>query len=172
MFRPIEHHALMKGPRTQRKWREARYFLRMLHAHSAQATQTDAEEFGFIASAFLTAARSVTDVACQEHPHFFARTYETWKSALDPEMLATHTFIDKRRNRAVHHGEASAQHAFESRPAMHVYSPAIAPWVFDDGAMVDVSVYSVQIDGESRQMLPLLSRYLENLRIFVDELDG
>jgi hypothetical protein len=162
----------MAGPRTQRKWREARYFLAALNAHSAKATQTDAEEFGFIASAFLTAARSVTDVACKEHPRTFTRTYETWKSSLDPEMLATHTFIDKRRSRAVHHGEASAQHAFESRPAVHVYSPAIAPWVFDDGATVDVSVYSIQIDGESRPMLPLLSRYLDELGKFVDVLDG
>ena len=162
----------MAGPRTQRKWREARYFLVALHAHCAKATHGDAEEFGFLASAFLTAARSVTDVACKEHPHTFSRTYETWKSSLDPELLATHAFVEYRRSRAVHHGEESAQHEFESRPAAHVYSPAIAPWVFDEGATVDVSVYCVQIDGESRPMLPLLSRYLERLENFVDAFNG
>jgi hypothetical protein len=45
---------------TQRKLREAQFFLRKLHEESRRLARNDPEESAFYLSAFLSAARSVT----------------------------------------------------------------------------------------------------------------
>jgi hypothetical protein len=160
----------MSSPLTQRKWREARYFLGALSACDGDPNLEKAEEFGFLTSAFLTAARSVIDTACKENPGTFAPVFDAWKSSLDAEMCAIHEFVGKRRVRTVHFGEESTQQSEEFRPALHVQSRSVAPWAFDEGAYVAVSVYSIQLDGEPRSAREYFSRYLDSLAVFVAEL--
>ena len=80
-------------------------------------------------------------------------------------------FVSMQRVRAVHFGESSGQHSSESRPALHVYSGAVAPWAFDQDATVEVSVYSLRLNGEARSVREVFSRYLESLALFVAKLE-
>ena len=162
----------MPNPLTQRKWREARFFCIKLAALDGDPNLSRAEEFGFLASAFLCAARSVVDVACKENPDAFAQVFQVWKSSLDPEIRAMYEFVSTQRVRAVHFGESTGQHSTESRPALQVYSSALAPWAFDEGATVEVSVYSLRLNGEVRSAREVFSRYLESLALFVAKLEA
>lgn len=162
----------MSSPLTQRKWREARYFLGALSACDGDPNLGRAEKFGFLTSAFLTAARSVIDTASKENPGTYAPVFDAWKSSLDAEMRAVREFVGKQRNRTVHFGKGSTQQSEECRPALHVQSRSVAPWAFDEGAYVGVSVYSIQINGELRSARDLFSRYLDSLAAFVAALEA
>ncbi|MGH9927870.1 MAG: hypothetical protein ACREA9_01445 [Pyrinomonadaceae bacterium] len=157
---------------TQRKWREAHFFCNKLSALDGDPNLARAEEFGFLASAFLSAARSVVDVACKENPKVFAKVFEIWKASLDPEIRAMYEFVSMQRVRAVHFGESSSQQSHVVRPALHVQSSMVAPWAFDQDATVEVSVYSIWLNGEDRSARDLFSRYLESLALFVAKLEA
>ena len=157
---------------TQRKWREARFFCNKLGALDGDPNLGRAEEFGFFASAFLSAARSVLDVACKENPSAFAQVFEAWKSSLDHETRAMYEYVSTQRVRAVHFGDSSAQHSSESRPALHVYSSAVAPWAFDQDATVEVSVYSLRMSGEVWSAREVFARYVDSLALFIAKLEA
>ena len=162
----------MSSPLTHRKWREARYFLNALSVLDGDPNLGKADEFGFLTSAFLTAARSVVDVAIQEERAAFTRVFESWKSSLDAEMRAIHEFVGARRNRTVHFGEESSQQSTEARPALHVLSASVAPWAYDEDATIDVSIYSIQLDGNARPAREVFARYLNSLAEFVAALSA
>ena len=88
-------------PATQRKLREARFFLSKLESHECALDGGSLEEAGFYFSAFLSAARSVTFVLEAEQPNGYKKWSPIWRATRsDRERLLLSRFTDA-RNRAL-----------------------------------------------------------------------
>ncbi len=88
-------------PATLKKLREARFFMLKLQNHGCDSEPQSAEEIEFYLSAFLAAARSVTNVLAAEQPQPYLQWSPNWRKARsERERLLLQRFVDA-RNRAL-----------------------------------------------------------------------
>lgn len=72
---------MAKIPRTERKPREARFFLGWMHK-AKESLALDREDFDFYLSAFLSAGRSVTFCLQNENKERYDAWFLAWRDAL------------------------------------------------------------------------------------------
>lgn len=85
---------------TQKKLREAAYFLRSLNEESQKTVRNEPEAFEFYLNAFLSAARSVTFVLQWEEKEKYDEWFETWSASRSEEDQALLSFMKDQRNYA------------------------------------------------------------------------
>jgi hypothetical protein len=109
-------------PKIQKKLREAKFFLSHM-MQSARSTQSEREHFEFYFSAFLSAARSVTD--------FFERKQKAWwsqwkanRASKSPEDLRLLNQMTKQRDNEVHEKGADVSHQVEDVPVSKIETPS------------------------------------------------
>jgi len=123
-------------PLTQRKLREAQFFLSRLESQVCTPDGASSEEAEFYLSAFLSAARSVTFVLESEQPGSYKAWSVAWRaSRSDRERLLLSRFTDA-RNRALKRetpSVATDQTAFAPAPSTSLHPELI--FFFDDEPM-------------------------------------
>jgi hypothetical protein len=160
-------------PKTLRKLQEARFFWGHMRMESARYPQPDREHFEFYLSAFLSAARSVTD--------FFERNQRLWwsqwknhkdRSDDDRQLLNQMT---KQRDNEVHEKGADVSHHMEDVPLSKIetpsgvlaaHAPASEPW---GEVKVGLKVYYLTLGGKPVNALETCQRYLGSLERAVEE---
>jgi len=83
---------------TQKKLREAIFFLRLLNQEGREAVHNEPEAFEFYLNAFLSAARSITFALQYEEKDKYDAWFQTWfnnRSKKDRELL---NFLRDQRN--------------------------------------------------------------------------
>src|SRR5258706_6051871 len=118
---------------TQKKLREATFFLSHLDREGTQAMLSPAEAFEFYLSAFLSAARSVTFVLEAEEPEKYRAWSRTWRATLtesDRQLLGEFTTA---RNRAVKRETPTVAEDWLNSKRQHPYAglPAEILFFFD-----------------------------------------
>jgi len=106
--------------RTQRKLREAQFFLGKLVQEGGRVVRSDPEAFGFYLSALLSAARSVTWALQFEEKDKYDAWFPNWlarRPADDQEFLA---FLKDQRNYEQKRGGAEVSVAWDYIPVSRV----------------------------------------------------
>ncbi len=83
---------------TQKKLREARFFLQHLVLESQRLTLDEPEAFGYFLSAFLSAARSVTFAIQNEEKQKYDDWFPTWFDNLSESDSSLMNFLKTQRN--------------------------------------------------------------------------
>jgi hypothetical protein len=99
-------------PVTERKLREARFFLRKLQ-EKAQAVVGDPEEFGFYLSALLSAGRSVTFALQVENKDGYDAWFPVWFEKQNQQDQDLFKFMNNQRVKEVHQGAADVDKQVE-----------------------------------------------------------
>ena len=161
-------------PKIQKKLCEAKFFLNHM-MQSARSTRLDHEHLEFYLSAFLSAARSVTD--------FFERKQKAWwsqwkanRASKSPEDLRLLNQMTKQRDNEVHEEGADVAHRIEDVPlskietpsALHVaYAPSFGePW---GEVQVGLKVYYFTLGGKTVNVIETCRRYVGLLECAVAE---
>jgi len=103
-------------PETDRKLREAAFFLRLLTIEEGSTVLNDHDAFGFYLSAFLSAARSVTWVLQKEAgvgQDIYDPWYTAWEARQSPDHRDLLTFMNKQRVAEIHKLGATTTSAIE-----------------------------------------------------------
>jgi hypothetical protein len=104
-------------PQTQKKLREAHFFLWHLQAKSWLLPTDNAEEFEFFLSAFLSAARSVYLVLLQcEGQSRFSRWFDEWERTCCEQERRLLDFMRVQRNQEQHQRGADVSPIQKSIP--------------------------------------------------------
>lgn len=106
----------MSIPMTQKKLREARFFLQHLQRVGPQPVRNDPEHFDFFMSAFLSAARSVTFALHNEQTRHYGEWFPSWLDRRSEEDRSLLGFMKKQRNVAQKKGEVQLETEFEYVP--------------------------------------------------------
>src|SRR2546426_3543630 len=106
-------------PKTEKKLREARFFLSAMSA-AAKSTRLDEENFEFFLSAFLSAARSVPDVMRVEGKKQYKGWYRRWEANLSEGERNLWRFINNQRIATVHREGVEVQTEIEFVPITRV----------------------------------------------------
>ena len=102
-------------PATQKKLREARFFLERLRQRD-RVSLPAVDEFEFYLSAFLSAARSVTFALHAEEKEKYVAWQPTWPTILGPDDLALLVGMKQARNVAQKRGGVPVQVDWEFVP--------------------------------------------------------
>lgn len=123
-------------PATQRKLREAQFFISKLEKHECALDGGSREEAEFYFSAFLSAARSVTFVLEAEQQASYKEWSPIWRATRsDRERLLLSRFTDA-RNRALKRETppvATDRSAFPPQPS-DALPPELQAFFFDEDA--------------------------------------
>jgi hypothetical protein len=159
---------------TEKKLREARFFLDKMSEHERMAVQHK-EPFEFYLSAFLSAGRTVDYRLRHEQP----ATYPTWRTKWNTTLANAEerliTFMVDDRNVEVHASGSSRTIKTENRElgagtykfasgTMEVFGPS---WVHPL-AIIPVLAYSFTIDGAERNATDVCAEYLSLLERMVE----
>jgi mRNA-degrading endonuclease YafQ of YafQ-DinJ toxin-antitoxin module len=158
-------------PKIQKKLREAKFFLGHM-SQSARSTRLDHEHLEFYLSAFLSAARSVTD--------FFEHKQQAWwkanrdsKSSEDLRLLNQMT---KQRDNEVHEEGADLSHQVGDVPLSKIETPsglhaAYAPSSGEPWGEVKVGmkVYYFMLGGKAVPVIETCQRYVGLLERAVED---
>jgi len=101
-------------PHTQRKLREARFFLELLRDRAGDFP-LDSENVGFFLSAFLSAARSVTLVLQVEEKDKYDAVYPAWEATLADQDRGLLRYMNGQRVAEVHKVGAAVASSVEYR---------------------------------------------------------
>ena len=115
---------------TQKKLREATFFLSHLEREGTQALLSPTEAVEFYLSAFLSAARSVTFVLEAEEPEKYPEWSRTWRASLtesDRQLLAKFTSA---RNRALKRETPTVAEDWLASAAQDAYAALSAESLF------------------------------------------
>ena len=115
---------------TQKKLREATFFLSHLEREGTQAILSPTEAVEFYLSAFLSAARSVTFVLEAEEPAKYLEWSRTWRASLtesDRQLLAKFTSA---RNRALKRETPTVAEDWLASAAQDAYAALSAQSLF------------------------------------------
>jgi|SRR3990172_1975455 len=91
---------------TQRKLREAQFFLRHLIEEGNRSVRDDPDAFGHYLSALLSAARSVTFALQFEEKEKYDAWFSTWSAGRTPEERELLIFLRDQRNNEQKRGGA------------------------------------------------------------------
>jgi hypothetical protein len=161
-------------PKIQKKLREAKFFLGHM-SQSARSTRLDHEHLEFYLSAFLSAARSVTD--------FFERKQKAWwsqwkanRASKSPEDLRLLNQMTKQRDNEVHEKGADVSHQVEDVPLSKIETPlglhaAYAPSFGEPWGEVKVGrkVYYFMLGGKAVPVIETCQRYVGLLERAVED---
>lgn len=163
---------MAKIPRTERKPREARFFLGWMHK-AKESLALDREDFDFYLSAFLSAGRSVTFCLQNENKERYDAWFLAWRDALpetDRQLLG---FMNGQRVAEVHKLGADVSPQVEMVPVPHAGTPALGypahyvvfGWT-DEAPLATVGQRARYFElGETRQeAVANCVRYLEILK--------
>ncbi len=162
---------------TERKLREAQFFLRHLAAEGKRPVRNDPEAFEFFLSAFLGAGRSVTFVLQHEAKASYDAWFPGWFSALSEDDQALFNDLKDQRNFVQKRGGAEVESEWEFVP-LHLLPtegrvPALGfTWSYMPGTeppSVGIPVHSFASEGRSqRKVLPTCERYASLLGTLVE----
>ena len=161
-------------PTIQKKLREAKFFLSHM-MQSARSARLDHEHFEFYLSAFLSAARSVTD--------FFERKQKAWwsqwkanRASKSPEDLRLLNQMTKQRDNEVHEKGADVAHHLEDVPLSKIetasvlhaaYAPSFGePWA---EPQISLKVYYFTLGGVTVNVIETCQRYVGLLERAVED---
>jgi len=155
--------------RIQKKLREAKFFLSHM-IQSGRSTRLDHEHVEFYLSAFLSAARSVTNFLEKDDQRWWCQ----WKKGqADRELLDQ---MRKQRKNEVHRKGADVAHQLEDVPlskietasALHAaFAPSFGePW---GEPQVGLKVYYFTLGGETVNAIETCQRYVGLLERAVEE---
>ena len=158
-------------PKLQRKLGEAKFFLSHM-MQSARSTRLDHEHFEFHLSAFLSAARSVTNFF-EDNQRAWWRQWKTGRTKVDLQLLNQMT---KQRDNEVHEKGVDVAHQIEDVPlskietpsALHAaYAPSFGePW---GEAQISLKVYYFTLGETSVNVIETCKRYVGLLELAVEE---
>ena len=185
----------MEYPNTQKRLREAKFFLGHLQqqafatggrlAVSRPAMPTDSEAFQFFLSAFLSAARSVTFVLQKE---FGNRTaYDEWRDRwfeTHSEEKGLFEFMNSRRRKSVHQGITGHRTKQETIPLTLIEVMSSGPsrghlayYGFHYYGPLGVEPHTIErttyhfdfIGGSEEEVVATCSRYITFVEQFVSD---
>jgi hypothetical protein len=107
-------------PETQRKLDEALFFFKHLYK-GAMGPPSNAPEFGYYLSAFLSAARSVTFVLQAEEKQHYDTWYPSWEARLVEDDRKLWKFMNDQRVAEVHQDGADVDRAMELRTVPQIF---------------------------------------------------
>jgi hypothetical protein len=156
-------------PRVQKKFRETKFFFGHI-SQSARSTRLDHEHLEFYLSAFLSAARSVTDFF-ESHAW-----WSHWKASQSPEDLRLLNQMTKQRDNEVHKKGADVSHQVEDVPLSKIEIPSALhaaygssfgePW---GEVKVGMNVYYFMLEGKSVLVIETCKRYVALLERAVED---
>lgn len=168
-------------PNTQRKLREAQFFLSHL-SKAGRSPELDSEVFDYYLSAFLSAGRSVTLFLQCEQKASYDSWFPNWFKALSEDERKLLRFSNDQRVAAVHTHGAETQSAIEMVPLIRFeteYRPnniswMVSGWFDSPGAPpteMEIMVYHFEMDGKKEKAVDVCSRYLVLLEKLVRGFD-
>src|SRR5207249_2777260 len=107
-------------PKIQKKLCEAKFFLNHM-MQSAGSTRLDHEHLEFYLSAFLSAARSVTDFFEKRNQKAW---WGQWRANRSPDDLQLLNQMTKQRDNEVHEDGADVAHRIEDVPLSKIETPS------------------------------------------------
>lgn len=158
---------------TERKLREAQFFLRHLFAESGKADRNEPEAFGFYLSGLLSAARSVTFALQYEEKDKYDTWFPTWLQNRNREEQALLEFLKSQRNYEQKRGGAEVTVVWEYIPVTQVKAetrghPAYYGfhWFGPPGTpppTVGIPVHLFEASGGDREVIAACQRYVDLL---------
>lgn len=154
---------------TERKLREAQFFLVHIAAESRRAVRNEPDAFGFYLSALLSAARSVTFALQYEEKDKYDAWFPTWlgnRSAEDQELLK---FLKTQRNYDQKRGGPEVAVVWEYIPVTQLRTesrthPAYGfHWFGPPGTpppTVGIPVHSFESASGEREVMATCQRYV------------
>ncbi len=156
-------------PKIQKKLREATFFLGHM-SQSARSTRLDHDHLEFYLSAFLSAARSVTDFF--EHQAWWSQ----WKASQSAEEILLLKQMKEQRDSEVHEEGADVSHQVEDVPVSKIETPsglhaAYAPSFGEPWGEVKVGmkVYYFMLGGKAVPVIEICQRYVGLLERAVED---
>ncbi len=156
--------------RTEKKLREAQFFLEKLRDQESRAFG-DREPFDFYLSAFLGAARSVDYHLRQEQWAIYPRWREAWDSRLQDSERGLIKFLVEDRNvevREIGSTRSETTTAIpiddsHTDPSSNVFAACPPSHLVTGGPY-----YWIRIDGSAREATEACTQYLELLKQMVE----
>ena len=158
-------------PKIQKKLREAKFFLSHM-MQSARSTRLDHEHFEFHLSAFLSAARSVTNFLENNQRAWWSQ-WKTGRPGDDRQLLNQMT---KQRDNEVHEKGADVAHQLEDVPLSKIetasglhaaYAPSFGePW---GEPQISLKVYYFTLGEATVNVIETCQRYVGLLERAVEE---
>ncbi len=154
---------------TQKKLREARFFLRLLNQESQVPVRNEPEAFEFYLNAFLSAARSVTFALQHEEKDKYEAWFQTWLSNRSEEDRQVLNFLRNQRNYAEKRGGAEVNVIWEYVPITEVRTdnrghPAYGfHWFGPPGTpppRIGLPVHSFELSGGQEKVTSSCERYV------------
>jgi hypothetical protein len=160
---------------TQKKLREARFFLRLLQQENRKAVRGEGEAFEFYLSAFLTSGRAVTWALQYEDKAKYDAWYPGWEKKQSEDDKHLLELMVAQRNKTEKRGGAEVAVQWTDIPITEIRSevgghPAYGfHWSGLPGApppTVGMPTYSFA--GSSDELVARCSRYAELINELVD----
>lgn len=162
-------------PKVSKKLREARFFLGQMEqlGRSTASTRLDHDHFEFYLSAFLSAARSITDYF--ERDRKYRVWYRDWKMSQPEEDRQLINQMTNQRDLEVHEEGANIAHELEDVPLSKIdmsglhaaYAHSFGePW---GEPQVSQKVYYFVLEGRNVNAIETCNRYADLLIQAVDE---
>lgn len=154
---------------TQKKLREAKFFLRMLTDASQQVVRNEPEAFEFYLSAFLSAARSVTFALQYEEKDKYDAWFPGWFGNRSEEDQRLLNFLKEQRNYVEKRGGAEVNVVWEFIPVTEVRRdnrghPAYGfHWFGPPGTpppRVGLPVHSFELAGDQKHVTSAGKQYV------------
>ncbi len=162
---------------ARQKYREASFFLSEMAKREGSPRLDQEEEFGYLLSAFLSAARSISFVLRRENPLSYEVQSQEWLGGLDGSTRIVVDFMRDQRNAALKEGVVASERNIEQIPASiadrssdrsHFSTTVIVqPYFFDEAATIAVSRYVLKLGGMERPALQVCRDYLAALELLV-----
>lgn len=158
---------------TERKLREAQFFLRHLVAENRRAVRNEPEAFGFYLSALLSAARSVTFALQYEEKDKYDAWFPKWLENRSPDEQELLQFLKNQRNYEQKRGGAEVAVVWEYIPLTQIRTesrghPAYYGfhWFGPPGTpppTVGIPVHLFEASGGDREVTTACQRYVGSL---------
>jgi hypothetical protein len=162
---------------TQKKLREAQYFLHRLLNEGQKPLHNESEEFAFCLSAFLSAARSVTFALQYEEKANYDGWFLPWFEKLSAEDQDLFGFLKDQRNNVQKRGGADVISASEFVPITPLWTEllALTPFGFPSfgeevfPTQVSMPVLLFQSKHGDKEVMEACKRYMELLETLVKD---
>ena len=147
-----------------RKLREATFFLSHMKAREGDSRLDRHEEFGFFLSAFLNAAYSVQEVLRKKYQSGWQREAQSWRAGLETDLRTLVAALQEERRITVHRGHNATAPGSVQVPALHHYASRSPPWAYDECASVEVTNYSLELEGRLVPAIDVCEQYIAALQ--------
>lgn len=161
---------------TQKKLREALFFLRQLFNESEKVVRNEPEAFQFYLSAFLSATRSVTFALQYEEKDKYDAWFPRWLRNRNEEDHKLFEFLKTQRNVEQKQGGTKVNVFWEYIPVIEVRTDNRGHlsygfhWFEPPGTpppRVGLSVHYFELAGDEREVTAACKRYVDILDVLV-----